>query len=170
MFRKSSLEARKSSDYSAQIPSCSEHTVFRSVFACQTIPHATDFSNSICKEKQTWPNVRTIDMISSSLQHSFDKILYTFHPKKLASTKLKRILNLRCKYTLSDQSKWNNDARELGNLHTSSICFFCCLLSTIFSCTIIPLSSWDEQNVMKGKYCITCLHILSTDQSQTHRN
>ena len=85
-----------------QIPSCSEHTVFRSVFSCQTIPHATDFSNSICKEKQTWPNVRTIDMISSSLQHSFDKILYTFHPKKLASAKLKRILNLRCKYTLSD--------------------------------------------------------------------
>ena len=90
MFRKSSLEARKSSDYSAQIPSCSEHTVFRSVFACQTIPHATDFSNSICREKQTWPNVRTIDIISSSLQHSFDKNFVHFPPQKVGKYKVKK--------------------------------------------------------------------------------
>lgn len=105
MFRKSSLEARKSNDYSARMTNqrlpgwvslypnpimLRAHSFSKRQVACQTIPHATDFSNSICKEKQTWPNVRTIDMISSSLQHSFDKILYTFHPKKLASTKLKK--------------------------------------------------------------------------------
>lgn len=123
MFRKSSLEARKSSDYSARMtnqrlpgwvslypnPIMLWAHSFSKRFACQTIFHLTDFfPNSICNEKQTWPNVRTIDMISSSLQHSFDKILYTFHPKKLASTKLKRILNLRCKDQsgITTQENW----------------------------------------------------------------
>ena len=41
------------------------------------------------------------------------------------------------------------------NKQTSEICFFCCLLSTIFSCTIIPFSSYKEKiltNVTIKKY------------------
>ena len=66
------------------------HSFSKRQVACQTIPHATDFSNSICKEKQTWPNVRTIDMISSSLQHSFDKNFVHFPPQKVGKYKVKK--------------------------------------------------------------------------------
>lgn len=105
MFRKSSLEARKSNDYSARMTNqrlpgwvslypnpimLRAHSFSKRQVACQTIPHATDFSNSICKEKQTWPNVRTIDMISSSLQHSFDKNFVHFPPQKVGKYKVKK--------------------------------------------------------------------------------